>query len=122
MNRRSFLAALAAGFAFDPERLLFVPGKKTFSIPKPRVGPEDSTVTVPFFNIGDIVTFSGRYAINPRTRKELTHLQEFRVTHVYESGRIVARFEPVEPAIRPHRFPHAHIFKNEPAPWDLAAK
>ena len=36
MNRRSFLAGLATAFVVDPERLLWVPGKKTISIPKPR--------------------------------------------------------------------------------------
>lgn len=34
MNRRGFLAALAgAAAAYDPERLLWVPGAKTISIP-----------------------------------------------------------------------------------------
>jgi len=36
MNRRRFLATLcagAAGFALDPERLLWVPGKKTIFLP-----------------------------------------------------------------------------------------
>ncbi len=32
-SRRGFLAGLAAAFVIDPEKLLFVPGKKTFSIP-----------------------------------------------------------------------------------------
>lgn len=38
MNRRSFLTGLATligGAALDPERLLWVPGKKLISIPKP---------------------------------------------------------------------------------------
>ena len=34
-NRRSFLAGLAVAFVADPERLLWVPGKKLISIPKP---------------------------------------------------------------------------------------
>ena len=36
MNRRAFLTALAlgsAGFAFDPERLLWVPGARTIFLP-----------------------------------------------------------------------------------------
>lgn len=40
MNRRGFLSALvgfAAGATLDPERLLWVPGKKLISIPAPRV-------------------------------------------------------------------------------------
>lgn len=38
MNRRLFLAALAGAFvAPGPEKLLWVPGRKLISIPKPRV-------------------------------------------------------------------------------------
>jgi hypothetical protein len=37
LNRRSFLAILAAGLALDPERMLWLPGKKLISIPKPRL-------------------------------------------------------------------------------------
>ena len=33
MNRRGFLATLAAAFVADPERLLWVPGRKLISIP-----------------------------------------------------------------------------------------
>ncbi len=36
-SRRTFLAALGAAFALDPERLLWVPGAKTISVPAPRV-------------------------------------------------------------------------------------
>lgn len=36
MNRRSFLASVAAALVLDPERALWVPGKKLISIPKPR--------------------------------------------------------------------------------------
>lgn len=37
MNRRAFFGVLAAGLvaAADPERLLWVPGRKLISIPKP---------------------------------------------------------------------------------------
>jgi hypothetical protein len=35
MNRRGFLAAMSA-MVLDPERLLWVPGAKTISIPAPR--------------------------------------------------------------------------------------
>lgn len=34
MNRRNFIATLAAGLALDPERLLWRPGAKLISIPK----------------------------------------------------------------------------------------
>ena len=36
VTRRSFLAALIGAATLDPERLLWVPGKKLISIPKPR--------------------------------------------------------------------------------------
>ncbi len=39
MNRRAFLTALVAApaaLAFDPERALWMPGKKLISIPAPR--------------------------------------------------------------------------------------
>jgi hypothetical protein len=39
MNRRTFLSALAATFVADPEKALWVPGKKLISVPKPRVSP-----------------------------------------------------------------------------------
>lgn len=35
MNRRSFLASLAATLTLDPERALWVPGKRLISIPAP---------------------------------------------------------------------------------------
>lgn len=43
MNRRGFLGALAtlaAGHVLDPERLLWVPGAKTFFLPSPYVTGE----------------------------------------------------------------------------------
>jgi len=36
-SRRRFLAAFAAACALDPERLLYVPGKKHISVPSGRV-------------------------------------------------------------------------------------
>ena len=36
MNRRLFLGAIASAFVADPERLLWRPGAKLISIPKPR--------------------------------------------------------------------------------------
>lgn len=36
INRRSFLAAAAAALVMDPERLLWIPGAKVYSIPKPQ--------------------------------------------------------------------------------------
>jgi hypothetical protein len=39
IGRRGFLAALAAAFVVDPDRLLYVPGKKFISIPAPPLIP-----------------------------------------------------------------------------------
>lgn len=68
MNRRGFLGLLgaaAAGIALDPERLLWTPGKKLISIPKPVLMTRwGSDVLKP----GDFFTIEGHYAINPRTR------------------------------------------------------
>lgn len=36
MNRRGFLASLLAAATLDSERLLWVPGRKTISVPSPR--------------------------------------------------------------------------------------
>lgn len=36
LNRRSFLSAAAAALVLDPDRLLWVPGAKVYSIPKPK--------------------------------------------------------------------------------------
>lgn len=36
LSRRGFLGAIAAALVADPERLLWVPGKKIISIPKPQ--------------------------------------------------------------------------------------
>ena len=45
MNRRGFLSTLAAGLVLDPEQLLWKPGAKLISIPRPRL------------KIGDTLTF-----------------------------------------------------------------
>lgn len=37
MNRRGFIGALLGAAVLDPERLLFVPGRKVYSIPSPKV-------------------------------------------------------------------------------------
>jgi len=69
-DRRSFITALAAavpGLILDPERLLWVPGQKTFFIPpelKPPVGLAfrknafQLSMSGPF-EVGDIFTISG---------------------------------------------------------------
>ena len=46
MNRRGFLAALVAGLTLDPERLLWVPGRKLISVPAPEVVIEPSVAEI----------------------------------------------------------------------------
>ena len=38
LNRRGFLATLAAGLTLDPERALWVPGRKLISLSRKRYG------------------------------------------------------------------------------------
>lgn len=56
-SRRSFLnwglASVAAALVLDPERALWVPGRKLISIPKPAVAKPLS------FALGDLITFGG---------------------------------------------------------------
>lgn len=83
MNRRGFLTALlssAAAVAIDPERLLWVPGRKLISIPAPA-----STLTMmPIgqrLNKGDIFSMAGVYQVNPKRRDKQ---QFFTVTRVLD--------------------------------------
>jgi hypothetical protein len=89
VNRRGFLSALiAAGTAaaIDPEKLLWEPGRKLISIPKPRR-------IVNGFRVGDIVTFQNHFAINPFTLGETTEFKRFIVTEAYQSGRVLAELK-----------------------------
>lgn len=52
MTRRGFFALAAVAAAVDPERLLWIPGRKLISIPAPRRVPAP----------GDVFTMSGRLA------------------------------------------------------------
>lgn len=60
-SRRTFFASLAAALVLDPERALWVPGKKMISVPKP-----------PFLAVGDIVAFGAwpgeRYIVTAEAR------------------------------------------------------
>jgi hypothetical protein len=74
MNRRAFLTTLAAGLAgaaLDPERLLWVPGKKTIFLP-----PLRPIAAQGFLRAGDIFTINGFYAVNPPSRRELFVVRE----------------------------------------------
>lgn len=56
MNRRNFLAALAAA-ALDPERLLWQPGAKLISIPRPGrvINVTSFAAAWPALKIGDVI-------------------------------------------------------------------
>jgi hypothetical protein len=74
-SRRGFLASLAAAFVADPERLLWVPGAKTISVPAalPLVREYTEFGGI-VFSVGDIVTLGG------------AEPSRFIVTHVNQSG------------------------------------
>jgi len=52
INRRGFLASLAAAVFADPERLLWRPGAKTISIPKPAPAKLAGTMYIALFSKG----------------------------------------------------------------------
>ena len=75
MNRRGFLtavAAIAATAVLDPERALWIPGKKLISIPRPlpacTSGSGGGAGQLPY-PPGDVVTFSADYAAPGILRK-----------------------------------------------------
>ena len=70
MNRRGFLTALAAIAAtavVDPERALWIPGKKLISIPRPSILVTSGWGGPPIIvRLGDILTFGAdeqRYVV-----------------------------------------------------------
>ncbi len=119
MNRRGFLGmwgAAIAGATLDPEELLWVPGKKLISIPKPAV------VLAQHFEIGDIITIAGRYAINPRTFEYESGLQRFVVTGVTESGDGLNVFPTLNAIIAPQDIVrHNRIDPSDPAQYTRIA-
>lgn len=63
MRRRSFLAAIAAAFvAPDPEKLLWVPGKKVISVPPPVTVPAPRKLKLySRYELMDVTTHSSVY-------------------------------------------------------------
>lgn len=101
MNRRTFLrwiAGTAAGVALAPaldlDRLLWEPEKKTIFIPAP---PK-----VAVFQVGDIITIEGQYAINPMTGQYTAHSQQFVVTADVYGGATVT-VQPYQPPVSQRR-------------------
>lgn len=83
MNRRRFLGSLAmltAGMALDPERALWVPGRKSyFDIDGAKALPS-GYVFPPAFRRGDIIEIAGVFDQHPITGQEMPHLQQFVIT------------------------------------------
>ena len=87
MNRRAFIglfSAAAAGLALDPERLLWVPGAKTFFLPTSAPYLASSMA----LKCGDIFTISGVFAVNPVTViMSDVSAGDVALTHVYPQPR-----------------------------------
>jgi len=103
MNRRSFLAALSAAFVADPERLLWRPGAKLISVPKPRVKPFRIPVQISRsdcfggFELPDPPPFPGY--------KNMSLLDEFEKIHRFRELMIAKGF--TVPATLPTASPRA---------------
>lgn len=113
MNRRGFLSALvigSAGLALDPERLLWVPGAKTFFLP----ALKPSLVSPIALSIGDIVSIDGIYALHPHTDKKLPFEKHFVITADVRSGEVlVERVHPPLIADGPYRNYHGVLTPNQ---------
>ena len=88
MNRRAFLSMVAAGMAgsvLDPERLLWVPGKKTIFLPSIQQ-PVGMTFTLSNARlvVGDEFTIGGVWSTNPHGMSS-GELQRFVVTATTDS-------------------------------------
>lgn len=58
MNRRAFLEAIAGAIAADPERLLWRPGAKLISIPRPQLYDERAMIRyVTLATMRDVLQF-----------------------------------------------------------------
>jgi hypothetical protein len=69
MNRRGFLGAIFGGAAIsaiDPERLLWQPGNRLISIPRPKPL---------LLHPGDVVTITGMYDVNPITKLRAVYIE-----------------------------------------------
>lgn len=80
ISRRAFLGSLgvgAAAVAFGGVSLPASVGTITVNATTEAAAALDQTLLV-----GDIFTISGRYAVNPVTRKATSHLQQFMVTAI----------------------------------------
>ncbi len=121
MKRRGFLnllGAVAAGAAFDPERLLWVPGAKTISIPRARAFVPDT------IRVGDCLLIDGALHVATETVEE-SDMIDLRVG-IYPSlwrGRYGGRTMLMSDAIRARDTARKRIAYNAtpegPWPWAL---
>jgi hypothetical protein len=88
MKRRGFLAALA-GTALDPERLLWIPGRKLISIPAARLAPVAGSSRIH----GRVLVHSLKYqdALNRILSLQCELIASRRVEAQYRSGVPVPR-------------------------------
>ena len=101
MNRRHFLqfaAAATAGLVLDPERLLWVPGKKTIFLPSVRQATATEVMALASDRLrkGDVFTIEGYYARNPVTREQTKHLQQFVVLSDVTSDQVTIEIQPAD--------------------------
>lgn len=90
LTRRSFLGRLAGALAAVVAAPVLLKSAAPF-VPEGFVPVADGYVPGPqTFNVGDVITIEGRYAVHPVTYERMGHLQRFVVTEVCSAGEIVA--------------------------------
>lgn len=77
MNRRLFLSSLLGAATLDPERLLWVPGRKLISIPTPKVDIAEEIAKMLGERISYAMDFGFRYGYYPNSEE----LNAFMISH-----------------------------------------
>lgn len=104
MNRRGFLAALggaAAGLLVDPEKLLWKPGEKLISIPKPLVLPPPRIPQKQLFSVDfdipdQVLAFDSRESIYRRYIVPAMQTLAERLDHEAAKAGTALKFERLE--------------------------
>lgn len=92
-NRRGFLAAMAAAFVVDPEKLLWRPGAKTFSIPKLSMavdmasGDSETVVVITHIDFVKGIVYMESVSYNPHSKIGVG-LSPYSVIDPGSSGRV----------------------------------
>jgi hypothetical protein len=103
MNRRSLLGSLA-GFALDPERLLWRPGQRLISIPAPFLTARVLTVFVPrqyMYGIRFDVVQGGHPLVTPTDRTMIEFEAHYEKLSAIEARHFARQFLPA------YAIPHA---------------